>query len=701
MWLHTLILTANASPAWSEAMATGDCPAVLAALPTPTRAPERLATARCRLRGGEAALAESLAARVTAEAGDLTPYAALTRGQALVVLGRAAEAVTVLAAVDLPGHEDTLARARALEAAGRDAEALTLLTTVPAADPLSEEARFLSGELQRESGAATSAVETWRALWRTEPSSVWADRAAERLATVGAPVPDVGSPGGRGDVWARAQRLVALHLADRAVPLLDALNVACGLEDPTRPAGAATPSGPMTPPVPPERVPSSAASSAASSTTCPASPRYLADTFYAAHQYGRAAAWYVRAGADTADAQGAFRTALSVARAGDYAAAADRYAALVARWPTAAEADEAAFKPGYMHYDAGRLPEAITAFTAYLAARPTGKFAADARWFRAWSQYKLGETAAALTGFDEVITRDGKSELAVAARYWRSRAKGDDAGLREVLRLAPESGYAYFAATRLNVHSAAPAPGAPASFPAEFLAPRPKLRTALALLDAGLPAEARPLLALNLASASAGGVTTSLAMADALVRAEQYRDAMGIARKWCAEPAARAACHPRPYATTLGALTSAGGLDPLLPYAIMNAESALDPSVTSPAGARGLMQLMPDLATTLAQNRVAGFVIDDLYRAGVNARLGTTELVELRARLGGLPIEPGLPLVIAAYNGGPAAVERWAAATPVGTEGDRFAEDISYTETRRYVRRVLGFLMAWRTAWGG
>jgi soluble lytic murein transglycosylase len=56
--------------------------------------------------------------------------------------------------------------------------------------------------------------------------------------------------------------------------------------------------------------------------------------------------------------------------------------------------------------------------------------------------------------------------------------------------------------------------------------------------------------------------------------------------------------------------------------------------------------------------------------------------------------------VIAGYNAGPDAVERWLAKSPTPMEPDEFAEDIGYTETRRYVKRVLGYVQVWRQVHG-
>ena len=106
---------------------------------------------------------------------------------------------------------------------------------------------------------------------------------------------------------------------------------------------------------------------------------------------------------------------------------------------------------------------------------------------------------------------------------------------------------------------------------------------------------------------------------------------------------------------------------------------------------------------TLVLSEIEAFSEDlenRLYEAGYNSRIATAELVSLRSRLDQTGVDPLLPLVIAGYNGGHGAVTRWAAGYATTPDADRFAEDIGYTETRRYVRRVLGTLQTYRYVYG-
>jgi soluble lytic murein transglycosylase-like protein len=104
------------------------------------------------------------------------------------------------------------------------------------------------------------------------------------------------------------------------------------------------------------------------------------------------------------------------------------------------------------------------------------------------------------------------------------------------------------------------------------------------------------------------------------------------------------------------------GLDPALVDAIIENESAFDSNAASSAGARGLMQLMPQTA--------AGLGVTDSYDAAQNVAAGTRYLRSLLDRFG------DVELAVAAYNAGPDAVRRYGGVPP-------------YEETRSYVRNVL------------
>jgi len=99
---------------------------------------------------------------------------------------------------------------------------------------------------------------------------------------------------------------------------------------------------------------------------------------------------------------------------------------------------------------------------------------------------------------------------------------------------------------------------------------------------------------------------------------------------------------------------------------------------TSDAGARGLMQITPESAQEI--ERLSGgttFRLDDLSDPEINIRYGTFLLSELFRRYDG-----DVVAVLAAYNAGPANVDRWGGS-------DLSLSDIRFPETRAYVEDVL------------
>ncbi len=137
-------------------------------------------------------------------------------------------------------------------------------------------------------------------------------------------------------------------------------------------------------------------------------------------------------------------------------------------------------------------------------------------------------------------------------------------------------------------------------------------------------------------------------------------------------------------------------IEPALVWAIMREESGYRPWITSSAGARGLLQIMPETGAHIARKQgYPDFDPDDLYTPRVNLALGTAYLDALGRRFPGR-----LSATIGSYNAGPTAVNRWLRGDQAKRDDDSWVEDIPYEQTRSYVKRVLRSLHVYRTVYG-
>jgi transglycosylase-like protein with SLT domain len=118
----------------------------------------------------------------------------------------------------------------------------------------------------------------------------------------------------------------------------------------------------------------------------------------------------------------------------------------------------------------------------------------------------------------------------------------------------------------------------------------------------------------------------------------------------------------KPYEREIAIAAREFGVDPALVRAVIHAESAFNESAISPAGAQGLMQLMPATAEELG--------VPNALSATDNIRGGVHYLARMLQRFKG-----DISLATAAYNAGPGAVGRHGGIPP-------------YPETRAYVNRV-------------
>ncbi|MBC7676097.1 MAG: lytic transglycosylase domain-containing protein, partial [Rhodoferax sp.] len=133
-----------------------------------------------------------------------------------------------------------------------------------------------------------------------------------------------------------------------------------------------------------------------------------------------------------------------------------------------------------------------------------------------------------------------------------------------------------------------------------------------------------------------------------------------------------------------------------LALSISRRESEFDAAVISPAGARGLMQVMPGTAKQIAPAAGLPYEPGKLTSdPAYNVTLGSTYLRKLIDEFG-----PSVALVASGYNAGPGRPRRWIAdfGDPRSADVDvvDWVETIPFTETRTYVMRVSESVVIYR-----
>ncbi|HEY3778391.1 MAG TPA: lytic transglycosylase domain-containing protein [Rhizomicrobium sp.] len=320
---------------------------------------------------------------------------------------------------------------------------------------------------------------------------------------------------------------------------------------------------------------------------------------------------------------------------------------------------------------------------------------ADAQFLAGWiALRRLGEPAVALTHFQNLLAAVSRPISRARAYYWMGRARetaGDPANAWQDYQAAardPATYYGQLALARIESTPSLHLPGSLVDASATRAAyEREDLTAAIHVLA-------------DLGSAS---LVREFAMRDATLHNDSAHLKLlagDLARRGYPDAAVRVAKEASYGGTLLFEYShpviavpryAGPGLAPesALVLAVIRQETEFDPGAVSHAGARGIMQVMPDSAATLA--RLSGLPYNFAALTGdtsYNMELGMAELSRQLANWGGSYV-----LAAAAYNAGPGNARKWIAAfgDPRDARVDPvdWIEQIPFEETRNYVQRVL------------
>lgn len=312
-------------------------------------------------------------------------------------------------------------------------------------------------------------------------------------------------------------------------------------------------------------------------------------------------------------------------------------------------------------------------------AGATGEWAVHTAWVGALAAWRQGDCTAAAPLFRSVGSRATEHSLRAGGLYWAARAEmacRRPAEVTPLMRAAAQMGetfYGMLARRSLGMDTRlAPMPDSLDSRVENL----PNVRRAVELARIGERDLAGQYLRFQARIGRAGDHAALISVARRLDLAatQHYLAHFG-------QPGARvlpSARYPRPsWAPRQG-----WRIDPALAFAHALQESSFRSEAVSPAGAVGLMQVLPGTMNTLA--RIGNVPTGDLRDPAVNLEFGQRWIEAMRRR----PETQGqLPKVIASYNAGSLPVGRW----NYHDRGDPllWMESIPFWETRFYVPTVL------------
>ncbi|HWT14056.1 MAG TPA: lytic transglycosylase domain-containing protein [Allosphingosinicella sp.] len=317
--------------------------------------------------------------------------------------------------------------------------------------------------------------------------------------------------------------------------------------------------------------------------------------------------------------------------------------------------------------------------------RGVTEWALHANWVAGLAAWRMGDYASAAEHFGTVAGRSGDVELAAAGHYWAARA--ETAGERpqrvqghlQAAARHSETFYGLLAQSALGVRRRAAELNAFTADDWRALADLRNVRAAVALTEIGETSVASELIRHQ---ARIGQPRQH----EALLHLAGRLNLTG-AQMWLAHNGPRGTrtdTHDR-YPSPSWRPARGWRVEPALAFAHALQESNFRPDAVSPAGARGLMQVMPGTGSQMARRTGQSVSPAQLLVPSVNIEYGQSYLEYLRD----LPSTGGLlPRVIASYNAGPAPIAEW------NTRFDQsdpllFLETIPYWETRGYVPIVL------------
>lgn len=391
------------------------------------------------------------------------------------------------------------------------------------------------------------------------------------------------------------------------------------------------------------------------------------------------------------------RLSQSAARSQDFATAIEANEKLKTLYPKTDLARQALRKIAILQLDFGNYRKAISVFEEILASSPRATPHERREIFEkiGWCHFRLGEWKESVRSFDRALDE----AEAPFSLYWKGRGleslgrrREARALFRNILVVYPESYYGIRAAEQLHREGSSLrdwwpriAGGLRWMKGTERIFGSPDLEKIAELHSLGLDSDVM-IEALTLREDQV--IPPSVDPRKIRKKGDQFLFPIR-------EPRHEDPDYPLPYASFLFEETKRAGIDPLLVYAMMRQESRYREEVVSPAGAIGILQIMPATGEKLALE--TGW-IDYQSRWLTDPVINVDLAVRYLKNLSNL-FDKKWYAVAASYNAGEQVVQAWLRQKE-GLSEEEFIEEIPYSETRNYVKKVYAHWRAYQAIYG-
>lgn len=351
---------------------------------------------------------------------------------------------------------------------------------------------------------------------------------------------------------------------------------------------------------------------------------------------------------------------------------------------------KALLESAYIRKNQNRISEALELLRNIARSSADSTIKQSITWEIAWWSFQSGDLKSAVEYLKPLAANNSSREKSL---YWLGRAlsvSGDDTGSQTIFAsLLAEFPFGFYAQTyRKEMKLKIDDISLPVTNLCEILPIPPGYERVKALITLGLYDEARKELSIaKKKSKFKTGAHPGLARL--YLEMDDFNGAYNLFRierpqKFEKENSYQwGLCFPLAFREHVAKLAGEYALPEGLVYAVIQAESAFSPTAISPAGAVGLMQLMPATAASMTKKAKGQFNAETLTNPKTNIRYGVRHLKDLLALYKGDTV-----LAVAAYNAGAGNVNRWRK-TFGHLRRDEFVENIPFAETRDYVKKVI------------